>query len=98
MKQTEILQEQLEKLLHEKHNLIPTANVQVAINDIIKIINNREKGTCKTREAEFFVDQYLEKFDCSPTYRVVQAHFKLQGVAAAHYRLRNYRHKMKQKQ
>lgn len=91
------LRQQLEDLLHEKYNLIPTDKVQIAITDIIKIINTREKGTDKTREAESFVDYIINESGYPPTYREVQVYLKLKGIAAAHYRLRNYRHKMRQK-
>ena len=97
MKQTGVLQEQLENLLHEKYNLIPTDKVQMAIADIIKIINTREKGTDKTRVAEKSVDDYIKEYGFPPTYRMVQANLGLKSVNSTYYRLRNYRHKMKRK-
>lgn len=88
------IRDKLEYLLHEKYNLIPTDKVQMAIHDIIKIMNTREKGTNKTREAEELVDYYWDAYDCAPTYREVQFRLKLKSVNSAYYRLRNYRHRM----
>jgi len=54
-----------------------------------------ERGvTAKMLEAEQYVDDYIQKNGCPPTYATVRIHLDISGTAT-YARLRRYRHKMK---
>jgi hypothetical protein len=50
--------------------------------------------TKKEVETEIWVDEYILKFRCPPTYREIEQQFNIDS-SAAHFRCRNFRHKMR---
>lgn len=45
-------------------------------------------------ETEKWVDEYILKFKCPPTYREIREHFKIDN-SAAYFRCRKFKHKMR---
>lgn len=96
---------EIEDKIHEievtKDNTPHWNGVRDGLAKSIKIIRNhkpkKSKPTAKTLEAESFVDRFIEQNGYPPTYREVAHQLNLASTNTAYHRLRNYRHRMKNK-